>query len=225
MNLGCLLAAPSVVRSGRDVYLVRPLRLKDFAFLLRACADDLGRDADGGDEPLFGDEATSDWLSGRGLPLLLWCALARDRPGLTIAEAETLTETLDAATVSAIYVAAMRRDSTGIPEAGQGKDIVNLGWSKVAYRYYDEKGILPDAIGEMTLDQMHMLQSRGDDGTTRIEREQWADLQRQYEEAKAKQDEEARLKIHDPVEVTLADLGFEIVPEQEETKSEGEDHA
>jgi hypothetical protein len=224
MNLPCLLAAPTLIRSGGEIFLARPLALEDFAFLLRAAGDFLGRDADAGVEVEFFEPAVIDWMFDveSGLPLLLWRALRRDRPELSIDDAEALAESLDAVVIGAIYRAAMRRDLSSIPTEGEGRDIAVLSWGRIAYRYFEQGGVLPDALGRLTLDQMHAIASLDEDETTAKDREEWAAMQAEWERIHGQSAQADAVELTDQQravlaaiegkgEVTLQDLGWELV--------------
>lgn len=235
MTIGPLFAAPTVVRLAGESWLVRPLRLIDYATLVRGAADHAGRNADAGDEPGFGDETTIEWMTGEGLPLFLYLALHRDRPGFTFAHAEALAVRCMPTESASVYLAALRRSKLTGASRGQGVDIAKVDWSGVAWRFAKELQALPDALGDLTLDQAHVILSRGDDGNSLS----MADVMAQYQASladcppaePAHSIEEALARLNGvgwtPVVKTLdqelAEMGLSIVKESEVTPEVSDD--
>jgi len=218
MTLGSHLAAATPVRTSAGWLVVARLRLSDYALLLTAAADALGHDDDGGHGVEFGADATIAWAFGDGLPMLLWLALRRDRPGMTIEDAEGLTLTADDAV--AVTRAAFRRAKQAAMRPGEGKDIAAADWGPTLFFFLKHHHTFPSAVGDLTLDQLHSLMSKGDDGSSKVLQ---SDMQTAWVEMmKANRTADEAAKVSALVPVTLEDLGFRVVPESGGDSTNGE---
>lgn len=205
--LSHLLASPTVVTLGGRPHLARPLTLGDFALLLRAAADALGRDEDGEDAPTFGESEVAGWMTGDGAYLMAWCSLRREWPGLSPAEAAGLVGSAAPEELGGLFSAALRRCRAGVPAEGSGVDPAKTDWAAMLWRLREVWGYGYDAAAAMTLDQVRALvrkDGKAEGGKPGMSLDE---ANRLWEEAQAKR------KAEGPR--TIEDYGYRIKPEND----------
>jgi hypothetical protein len=220
------LAAPTLVSIGGVYRLADRLRLGDFALLMQAGSDALGRDPDAEEVLKFSDPEFGGWLEGDGLPLVLWCSLRRHWPDLAVDDAFDLATRITEAESLVLRWAAYRCAGRKPDTQGEGVDLALLKWGRVIRRFVDEGKGFPPQVAEYTVDQATLLLSDDDPEA----KQEAIDQTRRFAEWEAE-----HLRIHGgngaapavPAEVTLASLGYAIVPGQEathgENKGDGDD--
>lgn len=216
MSLSHFAASPVIVEIQAEPYLIRPLTLGDYGTILANAPK-----RDDGSEPGFGDPSTAEWMFGVGLSYLLYAVIRRDRPAFTLGDAVGLSVFIQPETAREIYSAAMRRLPATTPAEGTGVDVNEVRWGPVFKRMATEYHFTPETVASLTLDQIYALCISADDldrpetlGTPLTKDEVmsrfvcvdgvWCDVNQVPD------------KPAIPDEVTLADLGLEIVPEAEE---------
>jgi hypothetical protein len=216
------LAAPTLISIGGVPHLADRLRLGDFALLLQAAEDGLARDPD--DEPLrFSDPDVLAWLFSDGLPLVFWCTLRRQSPGICLADAFALAAESSVDEQVAVTSAALRHGKRATPGSGSGEavDIALQKWGRVLRRLASEGKGLPTEIAEYTVDQVGLMLA-GEDPETYQENvevvENTAKMMAAYAEILAQR------AAAQPTEITLESLGYAVVPGQDQEIPEGSEH-
>lgn len=219
------LAAPTIVTLDGVPRLADRLRLGDFALLLQAASDASGRNFDDEETVRFDDPDVEAWMQGDGVPVVVWCSLRRRWPDLTLADAYDLTTRLTESEKLILRYSALRRGKLKEAAPGEGVDLALQKWGRVIRWFADNGKGLPPHVAEYTLDQADLLLAEHDPEAKREAAEHaegWANLRAMYEAAIAKQAEDAA-----PREVTLADLGYAVVPGQEQEtpgEAKGDEH-
>lgn len=222
-------AAPTLVSIGGVPCFADRMRLVDLALLLQAAADFLGI-GDDAEEPLkFSDPAMSAWLEGDGFPILLWCSLRRSRPGWQLAEAFAEAAGVAEAEKVVIIWAALRhgRKKDDRPR-GDAVDIALGKWGSVLRWFAAEGKGLPTEVGEYTVEQADILLAEHDP-EAKQELDRRASIFAEWEAEHRRIHGEPKAEEAAPKEVTLADLGYAVVPgqgQEQETPGEakGDEH-
>lgn len=204
------LAAPTLITLGGVPHLADRLRLGDFALLLQAAADSLGRSIDDDPSPRFSDSDIGGWIDGDGLPLVVWMTLRRHWPELRLENAYDLAGRLSEDEVKVVTSAAYRFGKRKDDEPGESVDLALLKWGRFIRWFADNGKGLPPQLAEYTLDQVDLLVARDDPEAAREAAEKaegWAAFKAMFDEAQA-------AKNMKPPE-TIADLGYAILPGQE----------
>lgn len=220
------LAAPTLVTIGGVPHLADRLRLGDFALLLQAACDSVGRDIDDEPAPKFSDPDIEAWFDGEGLPLIFWCSLRRRWPDLGIDDAYDLAARLEEAERTILRWAAYRFGKRKSEGSGEGVDLALQKWGQVLRRFADEGNGLPPQVAEYTLDQADLLLA-GEDPEARQEAAEESKALAEWKVAYDAANAERAAAGAAPAEVTLESLGYAVLPGQEtpeETKADGDQH-
>lgn len=158
MKLPDVANAPRLVKVGSVLYRVPAATLADFAELLALIEDR------GGPGLPFASAPAQDALFGPdGLPLVMFLALRKCHPEITLADAILLAMTSEPDEVRALVAAYFRRrdDFQPVADPGDSKDLTEIAWGRQLEMTRQKTGLSYDQTLGLSLDQYENLVTGG----------------------------------------------------------------